>query len=54
MHAVVGITPQAGDSGLRFRFKNTGFAHLIYRPHSHQWQINSLNNRTHWNEKDTD
>lgn len=54
MHAVVGITPQAGFSGPRFRFKNTGFAHLTYRPDSHQWQINSLNNRSHWNGKDSD
>ena len=54
MHAVVGITPQAGYSGPRFRFGNTGFAHLTYRPHSHQWQINSLNDRSHWNGKDTD
>jgi len=54
MHAVVGITPQAGYSGPRFRFKNTGFAHLIYRPYSHQWQINSLNDRSHWNGEDTD
>ena len=54
MHAVVGITPQAGYSGPRFRFKNTGFAHLTYRPYSHQWQINSLNDRSHWNGKDSD
>jgi len=54
MYAVVGITPQAGFSGPRFRFKNTGFAHLTYRPDSHQWQINSLNDRSHWNGKDSD
>ena len=54
MHAVVGITPHAGFSGPRFRFKNTGFAHLTYRPHSHQWQINAVNDRAHWNGKDSD
>ena len=54
MHAVVGITPQAGDSGLRFRFKNTGFAHLTYRQDSHQWQIHAINDRSHWNGKDSD
>jgi len=54
MHAVVGITPQAGDSGVRFRFKNTGFAQLSYRPDSHQWYINTLNDRSHWNGKDSD
>jgi len=51
MHAVVGITPQAGFSGPGFRFKNTGFAHLTYLASSHQWQINSLNDRSHWNGK---
>jgi broad specificity phosphatase PhoE len=51
MYAVVGVIPQANFSGPRFRFKNTGFAHLTYRPHSHQWQINTLNDRAHWNGK---
>lgn len=52
MYAVVGVVPQANFSGPRFRFKNTGFAHLIYHPHSHQWQINAINDRSHWNGKD--
>ena len=51
LHAVVGITPQGNSSGPRFRFKNTGFAHLTYRPSSHQWQINAINDRSHWNGK---
>lgn len=54
MHAVVGIAPQADFRGPHFRFKNTGFAHLTYRPQSHQWQINSLNNHSHWNGKGSD
>lgn len=54
MHAVVGITPHAGYSGPRFRFKNTGFAHLTYHVHSHQWQINVVNDRSHWNGKGSD
>jgi broad specificity phosphatase PhoE len=54
MYAVVGITPQANFSGPRFRFKNTGFAHLTYRADSHQWQINVINDRSHWNGKDSD
>lgn len=54
MYAIVGITPQANFSGPRFRFKNTGFAHVSYLPQSHRWQINSLNDRSHWNGKDTD
>jgi len=54
MYAVVGITPQANFSGPRFRFKNTAFAHLIYHPDSHRWQIDALNDRAHWNGKDSD
>jgi broad specificity phosphatase PhoE len=54
MYAVMGITPQANFSGPRFRFKNTGFAHVSYLPHSHRWQIDSLNERSHWNGKDSD
>jgi len=54
MHAVVGIVPQANFSGPRFRFKNTGFAHLTYHPNSHQWQVNTVNDRSHWNGKDSD
>ena len=54
MYAVVGITPQANFSGPRFRFKNTGFAHVIYHPNSHRWQIDALNDRAHWNGKGSD
>jgi broad specificity phosphatase PhoE len=54
MYAVVGITPSANSSGPRFRFKNTGFAHLVYYPHSDRWQINVLNDRSHWDGKDHD
>ena len=54
MHAVVGIVPHAHYSGPRFRFKNTGFAHLTYRVQPHQWQINVVNDRAHWNGKDSD
>ena len=52
MHAVIGITPHADFSGPRFRFKNTGFADLTYRAHAHQWQINAINDHSHWNGKD--
>jgi broad specificity phosphatase PhoE len=54
MYAIVGIAPQANFSGPRFRFKNTGFAHVSYLPQSHRWQINALNDRSHWNGKDLD
>jgi broad specificity phosphatase PhoE len=52
MYAIVGITPSAGQSGPRFRFLNSGFAHVIYFSDSHRWQINALNDRAHWNGKD--
>jgi len=54
MYAMVGITPHANFSGPRFRFNNTGFAHVIYHPDSHRWQINALNEHAHWNGKDSD
>jgi 2,3-bisphosphoglycerate-dependent phosphoglycerate mutase len=54
MYAVVGITPHANSSGPRFRFKNTGFAHVIYLPDSHRWQIDAVNDRAHWDGKDSD
>jgi broad specificity phosphatase PhoE len=54
MYAVVGVTPQANFSGPRFRFGNTAFAHVIYHPDSHRWQIDGLNDRAHWNGKGSD
>ena len=51
MHAVVGVTPQANDSGTRFRFGNTAFARLIYYPSQHRWAIDTLNDRIHWGEQ---
>jgi len=54
MYAIVGITPHANFSGPRFRFGNTGFAHVIYRPDSHRWQIEAVNDHAHWNGKDSD
>jgi broad specificity phosphatase PhoE len=54
MYAVVGITPHANFSGPRFRFKNAGFAHVIYLPDSHRWQIDAVNDRAHWNGRDSD
>jgi broad specificity phosphatase PhoE len=54
MYAIVGIAPQVNSSGPRFRFKNTGFAHVSYLPHFHRWHINALNDRSHWDGKDID
>jgi broad specificity phosphatase PhoE len=49
MHAVVGVAPQANNSGARFRFSNSAFAQLMYYPHQHRWAIDKLNDHTHWN-----
>lgn len=54
MYAIVGVTPHANFSGPRFRFKNTGFAHVIYHPDTHRWQIDAVNDRAHWNGTDSD
>jgi len=51
MHAVVGVAPQANNSGLRFRFENTSFAQLTYYPHQHRWMIDRLNDCSHWKEE---
>ena len=51
MHAVLGISPQANDQGVRFRFGNTGYARLIYFPNRHIWQVLAANDRTHWNNR---
>lgn len=50
MHAVVGVAPQANNSGTRFRFGNTAFAQLMYFPHQHRWAIDRVNDHAHWKE----
>lgn len=50
MHAIVGIAPQANNSGTRFRFENTAFAQLLYFPRQHRWAIDKLNDHVHWQE----
>lgn len=47
MHAIVGITPHADPSGVRFRFENTAFARVIYFPHQHRWAFDALNDHIH-------
>ena len=47
MNAIVGIAPHVDPSGVRFRFENAAFAHVIYFPHQHRWAIDSLNDRAH-------
>jgi broad specificity phosphatase PhoE len=52
MHAVVGVAPQANNSGTRFRFGNTAFAQLIYFPYQHRWAIDKVNDHAHWQDMD--
>ncbi len=52
LHAIVGIGPQAHNSGTRFSFGNTAFAQLIYYPHQHRWVIKSVNDHAHWQDAD--
>jgi 2,3-bisphosphoglycerate-dependent phosphoglycerate mutase len=48
LRALLGITPQANFQGARFRFRNTSFVTLTYRPASHQWIVHGINQRPHW------
>ncbi len=54
MHAVVGIFPQAHNSGARFRFSNTAFAQLSYNPGQHSWMIDKLNDHAHWSDAESE
>jgi broad specificity phosphatase PhoE len=47
MNAIIGIAPHVDPSGVRFRFDNTAFAHVIYYPYQHRWAIDALNDRAH-------
>jgi broad specificity phosphatase PhoE len=47
MHAIVGVAHHADPSGVRFRFENTSFARVTYRPDQHRWAIDALNDHTH-------
>ena len=48
LYAILGIPPQANFQGTRFRFRNTAFATLLYRPTTHTWAMIGLNDRSHW------
>jgi 2,3-bisphosphoglycerate-dependent phosphoglycerate mutase len=48
LYAVLGIVPQANFQGARFRFLNAAFAILEYDPATHSWQLERLNDRSHW------
>jgi len=52
LRALLGIAPQANYQGARFRYRNTAFASLEYRPDSHRWLVNGINQRPHWQDAD--
>jgi broad specificity phosphatase PhoE len=47
MYTIVGISPHADPSGVRFRFENASFARATYFPYQHRWVIDTLNDRAH-------
>jgi len=54
MRALLGIMPQANFQGARFRFRNTAFVTLTYRPDRHQWMVDGVNQRPHWPDQEGD
>lgn len=54
MHAVMGIIPQAHNSGASFRFNNTAFAELTYHPRQHRWVVDKLNDHAHWGDAESE
>ncbi len=54
MHVVLGMTPQANEQGVHFRFVNTAFATTYYEPEKHKWIIWGLNDFTHLAVKNVD
>jgi broad specificity phosphatase PhoE len=47
IHVVLGMTPQANEQGVHFRFVNTAFATVYYQPEKHKWILWGLNDFTH-------
>jgi broad specificity phosphatase PhoE len=42
LYSIMGISPQANGHGIRFRFKNTSYAHFTYQPENHRWHMECL------------
>lgn len=47
MHVVYGMTPQANDQVVHFRFVNTAFSTVFCEPKRHKWVVWELNDFTH-------
>ena len=50
MRALIGVSPQANYQGARFRFRNSSFVTLTFRPDLHEWMVHGVNQRPHWPE----
>ena len=50
MRALMGMPPQANFQGARFKFRNSSFVTLTYRPDVHEWMLYGVNQRPHWPE----
>ena len=48
LYAILGIPLQANFTGPRFRFGNSAFASLTYRPNEHRWTVYAINDQAHW------
>ena len=48
LKAILGIVPQANFHGAAFRFRNTAFASLTYKPGIHEWMLEGINDQRHW------
>jgi len=50
MRALIGVSPQANYQGARFRFRNSSYVTLTFRPDVHEWMVHGVNQRPHWPE----
>ena len=50
LYAMLGIVPQANFQGARFSFHNAAFATLSYNPNNHDWRLEGINDRAHWDD----
>ncbi len=48
MRSLIGVSPQANYQGTRFRFRNSSFVTLTFRPDVHEWMVHGVNQRPHW------
>ena len=51
MRSLLGITPQANFQGARFKFRNSAFVTLTFRPDFHEWAVHGVNQRPHWQDE---